>query len=104
MYKYTPKTFCGFACVIFIFLVSLSFTGCDNSKIITSTTKIDSLEWRAIAEIQEWWSGVMDDEEQKLEHRIKCSELLAKSQGGFIDRIEADINTETTITIELSDD
>lgn len=56
MYKYTPKTFCGFACVIFILLLSLSFTGCGDSKIITGTTKIDSLEWRAIAEIQEWKS------------------------------------------------
>ena len=53
MYKYTPKTLCRFACVIFILLVSLSFTGCDDSKVITGTTKIDSLEWTAIAEIQE---------------------------------------------------
>ena len=56
MYKYTPRTFCGFACVVFILLVTLSFTGCDDSKIITGTTKIDSLEWKAIAEIQEWKS------------------------------------------------
>lgn len=56
MYKYTPKTFCGFAFVIFVLLLSLSFTGCDDSKIITTTTKIDSLEWRATAEIQEWKS------------------------------------------------
>ena len=53
MYKYTPITLCKFACVIFIILVGLSFTGCDNSKIITDTAKIDNLEWRAIAEIQE---------------------------------------------------
>ena len=53
MYKYTQKNLCRFACVIFIFLVSMSFTGCDDSKIITGTTKIDSLEWTAIAEIQE---------------------------------------------------
>ena len=53
MYKYTPRTFCKFACVIFFILVSLSFTGCDNSKIITDTAKIDNLEWIAIAELQE---------------------------------------------------
>lgn len=57
MSKYTPRTFCRFTCVIFILLVSLSFTGCDDSNIITTgTAKIDSLEWRAIAEIQEWKS------------------------------------------------
>ena len=36
------------ACVIFILLVSLSFTGCN-----TATTKVASLEWRVIAEIQQ---------------------------------------------------
>jgi hypothetical protein len=53
MYKYMPRAFCRFACVILFFLVSLSFTGCDDSKILTGTTKIDSLEWMVIAEIQE---------------------------------------------------
>ena len=47
------NNFCRFACVVFVLLVSLSFTGCDDSKIITGTTKVDRLEWRAIAEIQE---------------------------------------------------
>ena len=56
MYKYTLRTFCRFACVIFIILVSLSFAGCDDSKSIIGTAKIASLEWRAIAEIQEWKS------------------------------------------------
>ena len=53
----TPETVKAnhrFACAIFAFIVSLSFTGCNSSKTITYTTKIDSLEWTAIAEIQEW--------------------------------------------------
>lgn len=54
MSKYTPRTFCRFTCVIFILIASLSFTGCDDSNIITSTAKIDMLKWRAIADIQEW--------------------------------------------------
>ena len=53
MYKHTPKTFCRFIFVIFILLITLSFAGCDVSKSITSTAKIASLEWEAIAEIQE---------------------------------------------------
>lgn len=52
MYKYKLRTFWRFACVICILLVGLSFTGCHKSK----TAKIDSLEWRAIADIQEWKS------------------------------------------------
>ena len=56
MYKHTLRNFCRFVCVIFILLVSLAFNGCNNSKIIKGTTQIDSLEWKAIAEIQEWKS------------------------------------------------
>jgi phage terminase small subunit len=35
---------------------------------------------------------------------ISAIEKLGKMQGAFVERIEADVNTETTITIELSDD
>jgi phage terminase small subunit len=35
---------------------------------------------------------------------INAIEKLGKMQGAFVERIEADVNTETTITIELSDD
>lgn len=48
--------FCRLACVIFILLVSLSFAWCNNSKFNTVKTKIDSLEWRVTAEIQQWKS------------------------------------------------
>ena len=78
--------------------------GIIGEDIKAQQNEIVSTKIKDIAEIQEWWSGVMDDEEQKIEHRIKCSELLAKSQGGFIDRIEADVSNDVTINIELSDD
>ena len=45
-----------FACIIFIFLIAFCFVGCNDSKIIIYTTKIDSLEWTATAEVQEWKS------------------------------------------------
>lgn len=57
-----------------------------------------------ISEIQEWWSTMMDDEEQEPKDRIKCSELLAKSQGAFVLKIDAEVQTETTINVELVDD
>lgn len=54
MYISIPRTFYRIVCVLFILLVSVSLTGCDDSQVITSTTKIDSLEWKAVAKIQEW--------------------------------------------------
>lgn len=56
MYKNKSKTFYRFAFAISIILINLSLTGCDGSNIITGTAKIDYLEWKAIAEIQEWKS------------------------------------------------
>lgn len=58
----------------------------------------------SIGKIQEWWADIMCDEHQDPKDRIKCSELLAKSQGAFILKVEADVQTETTINIELVDD
>lgn len=59
---------------------------------------------KTITEIQEWWASLMCDENQDPKDRIKCSELLAKSQGAFVLKVEADVQTETTINIELVDD
>lgn len=59
-----------------------------------------------IAKIQEWWSSVVDEEGQDMNSKIKCSELLARSLGAFIDKLKVDANVDTdlNITIELSDD
>lgn len=47
---------CRLFCAILLLVVGLSVTGCNSSKNTTVITKIDSLEWRAIAEIEEWKS------------------------------------------------
>jgi phage terminase small subunit len=78
--------------------------GIIGEEIKAQQKEVVSEKIKSIAEIQEWWSSVIDNEELKFENRVKCSELLAKSQGGFIDRIEADVNSDMTINIELSDE
>lgn len=52
MNKYTSRLFSIFVCIVFL-LVSSTLAGCDNSKTVNGIAKIDSLEWEAIAEIQE---------------------------------------------------
>lgn len=37
---------------------------------------------------QAWWSSVMQDENASLRDRLRASELLGKSQGDFLDRVE----------------
>lgn len=66
--------------------------------------QISNAKIKNIQEIQEWWASMMDDKDQDPKDRIKCSELLAKAQGAFVVKVEAEVQTETTINIELVDD
>jgi phage terminase small subunit len=51
-------------------------------------------------EIKEFWSSVMREDAEKMNDRLKASELLAKSGGMFIDRVEI---KETSMTDVLKD-
>lgn len=43
---------------------------------------------KSIEEVQQWWSEVMDDNEENTKNRLKASELLVKSKGGFMEKME----------------
>ena len=43
---------------------------------------------KSIEEVQQWWSEVMDDNEENTKNRLRASELLVKSKGGFIEKME----------------
>lgn len=45
-------------------------------------------EIKSVEEVQKWWSGIVGDEEQEMKDRMKASELLVKSQGGFIEKVD----------------
>lgn len=77
--------------------------GIVGEDIKTQQKNIQSSNIKSVKEIQEWWSEQMDNIENDMSIRMKASEHLAKSQGGFIDKIEADVKTEVNINIELSD-
>lgn len=47
---------------------------------------------KTVAEIQQWWSAKMDDPAVADKDKIRCSENLARSQGGFIDKVNVDVN------------
>lgn len=41
------------------------------------------LKIATIQEIQAFWSGVMNDDETDMKHRLRAAELLAKAKGAF---------------------
>lgn len=58
----------------------------------------------------EWLSKVISGEildgesEAKLDSKLKAIDLMNKMSGEYVQKIEADVNNEVTINIELSDD
>lgn len=56
-------------------------------------------------ELMTWWSTIIKSNSRsiKMSDRIKCSELLGKAQGIFTQRIEADINANQDIVVNITD-
>ena len=73
------------------------------------TDKIESKNIARIEEIQTFWTSILRGQVQddgypaKLSERIKASELLAKSQGAFIEKLQVSgANGEALPTINLT--
>ncbi len=55
----------------------------------------DALQSERVAqleEVREFWTDTMRSEEHKVTDRLKASELLGKTYGAFLDRVEMDVN------------
>lgn len=61
--------------------------GIIGEQIKEEQNEIKSEKIKTISDIQEWWSSMLDDADVSDRDKIKCSELLVKSQGGFVDRV-----------------
>lgn len=62
--------------------------GIIGDEIKMQQEEIKNEKIKTVVDIQEWWSSIMSDNEQDMKDRIRCSELLGKSQGAFIDKLE----------------
>lgn len=74
--------------------------GIIGQQIKEEQKSIKSDKIKSIAQIQERWSEWMDSDELTYTEKIRCSELLAKSQGGFIDKKTAMDNEEQRARID----
>lgn len=50
--------------------------------------QVDQTAIKSVEEVQRWWSSIIDDTEEGTKDRLKASELLVKSKGGFMDKVE----------------
>lgn len=52
---------------------------------------------KSVAEIQAWWSENIENEKLEMKDRLKSSELLVRSQGGFIDNIKGNLSVNAKL-------
>ena len=50
-----------------------------------------------LVEVKRFWTATMRDEEQRVEFRLKASELLAKSSGEFVQRVDLTAQLEAQV-------
>lgn len=62
--------------------------GIIGDRIKEEQNQIKSDKIKTVTQIQEWWSSKLDNAAVDIKDQIKCSELLAKSQGAFIEKVE----------------
>lgn len=60
--------------------------------------RINELDLRRTANLEDifkFWTNTMNNENMKTNDRLKASEMLAKSQGAFIEKVEVkEVNTD----------
>ena len=70
-----------------------------HTQAIIRQDKIKSIE-----QVQEWWSSIMDDGEEATRDRIKASELLVKSKGGFSETVNIKGGAKVVIVDDIEND
>ena len=55
-------------------------------------------------ERMEWLTNLINNDEEGTNEKLKAIDIMNKMQGEYVQRVEADVKSEVTINIELSDD
>ncbi len=79
-----------------------------DPKVSTRVTELRSQLMRAsimsAQERMEWLTNLIKNEEEGTNEKLKAIDIMNKMQGEYVQRVEADVKSEVTINIELSDD
>ena len=52
----------------------------------------------------EWLTKLIQSEEESTSDKLKAADIMNKMQGEYVQKVEAEVKTETIINIELVDD
>ena len=84
-----------------------AFIGAENLKKPQIASAIKDREIKRMAptiatrlERQEFWTSVLRSEDESMKDRLKAAELLGKSEGDFLERIEMDVALSPSAILE----
>lgn len=66
--------------------------------------ELESSRMADMTEVREFWTEVMRDIDSELKDRLKASEMIAKTSGAFLNKVEMQTTGEQTITVTITDD
>lgn len=79
-----------------------------NPKVITRLTELrNELAKPSIMSAQqrlEWLTQLIQSDKESTTDKLRAADIMNKMQGEYVQKIQADVQTETTINIELVDD
>ncbi|MFQ6896479.1 MAG: terminase small subunit [Turicibacter sp.] len=66
--------------------------------------ELESSRMADMTEVREFWTEVMRDIDSEMKDRLKASEMIAKTSGAFLNKVEMQTTGEQTITVTITDD
>jgi phage terminase small subunit len=79
-----------------------------NPKVVARLKELrDELAKPTIMSAQErleWLTKLIQSKEETTSDKLKAADIMNKMQGEYVQKVEADVKSEVTISIELSDD
>lgn len=79
-----------------------------NAKVVDyideKQTALSSSRVADMMEVREFWSETMRNSDNHMRDRLKASEMIARTSGAFLDKVEVKATGEQTITVTILDD
>ena len=86
-------------------VASENLTKLDIKQYIAEKQKVlEGYRMANMEEVREFWTETMRNSENHMRDRLKASEMIARTSGAFLDKVEVKATGEQTITVTILDD
>ena len=66
--------------------------------------ELESNRMADMTEVREFWTEAMRNPDNSMKDRLKASEMIARTSGAFLDKVEMKTTGEQTIIVTIMDD